>query len=39
VYTKQTKPLIDYYGKIDKLAKVNGEGESEEVAKRLLAVV
>ncbi len=39
VYTKQTKPLIDYYDKIGKLGKINGEGQAEEVAERLLAVV
>jgi adenylate kinase len=39
VYTKQTKPLIDYYDKIGKLDKINGEGQAEEVAERLLAVV
>jgi len=39
VYNKQTKPLIDYYDKIDKLDEINGEGKAEEVAHRLLTVV
>jgi adenylate kinase len=39
VYTKQTKPLIDYYDKIGKLGKINGEGQAEEVAERLLAAI
>jgi adenylate kinase len=39
VYAKQTKPLIDYYGKIGKLGQINGEGKAEQVAQRLLAVV
>jgi len=39
VYTKQTKPLIDYYDKIGKLGEINGEGKAEQVAQRLLAVV
>jgi adenylate kinase len=39
VYNKQTKPLIDYYDKIDKLDEIKGEGQAEEVAERLLAVV
>jgi len=38
VYNKQTKPLIDYYDKIDKLGKINGEGNAREVAERLLTV-
>jgi len=39
VYTKQTKPLIDYYDKIGKLGEINGEGKAEEVSQRLLTVV
>lgn len=35
VYRDQTRPLIEYYRKQDKLATVDGEGEMEEVFARL----
>ena|SRR3989344_2422333 len=39
VYKKQTKPLIDYYKKQDKLAVVDGEQQVESILERIISVV
>jgi adenylate kinase len=36
VFFKETAPLIDYYKKAGKLLEVNGEGELEDVKKRIV---
>ncbi len=36
VYLTETAPLIDYYTKAGKLLEVNGEGELDEVEKRIV---
>ncbi len=39
VYFAETAPLIDYYKKKKKLVEVNGEGDLDEVSRRLIAAV
>ena len=39
VYFRQAAPLIDYYGKQNKLSKINGEQPVEQVSTDLLAVL
>ena len=39
VYEKSTMPLIDYYKKADKLAKINGLGSIEEIFENIKAVL
>ena len=34
-YEKQTKPLLDYYGKTGRLEKVNGQGDLEEIYREI----
>ena len=36
VYSEETAPLIDYYTRVGKLLEVAGEGEVDEVAKRII---
>ncbi len=37
VYFAETAPLIDYYKKAGKLLEINGEGDIEEISRRLIA--
>lgn len=37
VYFAETAPLIDYYTKAGKLLEINGEGDIEEISRRLIA--
>lgn len=37
VYFSQTAPLIDYYRKAGKLMEIDGEGDIEEISRRLIA--
>lgn len=39
VYFAQTTPLIDYYTKADKLLEVDGEGDANEVGRRIVAAI
>jgi len=39
VYTKQTAPLVDYYEKQNKLVKIDGMGEIDDIFNSLLNVV
>ncbi|MCX6012581.1 MAG: adenylate kinase [Chloroflexi bacterium] len=39
VYEKQTKPVIDYYKKTNKLGAIAGEGQVEAIAEKLLAAM
>jgi len=39
VYFTETAPLIDFYTKAKKLVEINGEGEMNEVTRRLVAAV
>jgi adenylate kinase len=39
VYEKQTKPVIDYYKKTKKLVAIEGEGQVETIAEKLLAAM
>jgi adenylate kinase len=39
VFQKQTAPLVDYYHKRGNLVRLDGEGQVEEVSKRLLAIL
>ena len=39
VYEESTMPLIDYYKKVDKLAKINGLGSIEEIFENIKAVL
>lgn len=34
-YEKQTKPLLDYYEKTNRLSKVNGEGSLEDIYQKI----
>ena len=39
VYFEQTAPLIDYYNHAGKLLEVNGEGDADEVGKRIVTAL
>lgn len=39
VYFEQTMPLLDYYQQAGKLLEVDGEGDVDEISRRILAVV
>ena len=39
VYFAETSPLIDYYDRVGKLVKVNGEGGVEGVSQRILTAL
>ena len=39
VYEAATRPLLDHYGRLGLLAKVDGVGRTDEVEKRILAAL
>jgi adenylate kinase len=39
VYEEATRPLLDHYGRLGMLSKVNGVGRTDEVEKRILSAV
>ncbi len=39
VYSAQTAPLIDYYGRVGKLVEIDGEGSVAEVGSRIVAAL
>lgn len=39
VYSKQTQPLLDYYGKQKKLVTVKGDGSLDEIFSRIVAAL
>jgi adenylate kinase len=39
VYAEATRPLLDHYGRLGMLSKVDGVGRTDEVEKRILSAV
>jgi len=39
VYSGETAPLVDYYGRVDKLLEIDGEGGVDKVERRIVAAL